>query len=75
MSCLQLKLVHFSVAMSMKSCILLVLDILFMHFLFDIVLHAVVISPNAGAISTSAKFLYIFFLPVHPKYDQVYIYM
>ena len=50
-------LVHFSVAVSMKPCIVLVLDILFMHH--DLVHFTYnVISPNAGAISTSAEFLY-----------------
>ena len=58
--------VHFSaaaMAVSMKPCIVVVLDTLFKHtpwpfFFAWPTLHAVVISPNAGAISTSAEFLF-----------------
>ena len=43
----------------MKQCIVSIIDILFMH-----ALHAVIISPNAGAILTSVEFLYYMYKKV-----------
>ena len=52
-----------AMALSMKPCIVVVLDTLFKHtpwpFFAWPTLHAVVISRNAGAISTSAEFLFL----------------
>ena len=51
--------VHFSVAVSMKSCIVLVLDILsYMHY-DQVRIATCIISPKAGVILTSAEFLFM----------------